>query len=57
MLGKYLSPKIYVGYSMGIADAFNVFRVRYYFNKQLSAQSESSTNGNGVDMLYTIEKD
>lgn len=55
-LGKFLTPRIYVGYSMGFLDLVNVFRVRYYMGKYWSIQSESSSLDNGVDLLYSIER-
>ena len=56
-LGRFLTPKIYIGYSMGILDSVNVFRVKYYINKHWSLQSESSSLSNGADIFYTIESD
>lgn len=54
VVGKYLTPKIYIGYSMGLLDPFNIFRVRYILNKRWSVQSESSTFGNGGDLILNI---
>lgn len=56
VLGKFLTPKIFVGYSMSLLDANNILRVKYYINKYWSIQSESSNLGNGVDLFYTIER-
>jgi len=57
VIGKYLTPKIYIGYSMGLFDPVSIFRVRYLLNRHWSVQSESSSLGNGADVLYTIERD
>ncbi|MBU0744507.1 MAG: translocation/assembly module TamB domain-containing protein [Gammaproteobacteria bacterium] len=54
-MGKFLTPKLYVGYSMGFVDLVNIFRVRYYMGKNWAVQSESSSLGEGVDLLYTFE--
>jgi len=56
VLGKFLSPRLYVSYSIGLFEKVNTFRARYNFNKQLSIQTETSSQGNGVDLLYSIER-
>jgi len=55
--GRYLTPKIYVGYSIGFLDPVNTFRVRYHMGKYWSIQTESSSLGSGADLIYTIERD
>lgn len=57
VLGKYISPRLYVGYSVGLLDSISIFRIRYFLTKSWSVQSESSTTGNGADVLYTVERD
>jgi autotransporter translocation and assembly factor TamB len=57
VMGKYLSPRLYVSYSIGLIDPVNIFRVRYRFNKRWMVQSNSSSIGNGLDLLYSITKD
>lgn len=63
VLGKYLSPKLYIRYSFDILDHSNKLNIRYIFNKNWSIQTESTTSttgntfDNGVDVLYTIERD
>jgi len=56
VMGKYLSPRLYVSYSIGLIDPVNIFRVRYRFSKRWAVQSESSSIGNGLDLLYSITK-
>ena len=56
VLGRYLTPKLYVNYSFDILDHTNVFRIRYFLNKKWSVQSESSQEGNALDILYTFER-
>jgi translocation and assembly module TamB len=56
VLGRYLSPKLYVNYSFDILDHTNVFRIRYFLNKKWSVQSESTVDGNGLDILYSFER-
>ncbi|MDQ2994778.1 MAG: translocation/assembly module TamB, partial [Pseudomonadota bacterium] len=56
VLGRYLTPKLYINYSFDMLDNNNTFRVRYFLNKNWSVQTESSSNGNGVDLLYSFER-
>lgn len=55
MLGKYLSPDLYVGYGIGLFDTVNTFNVKYRLSKRLVFESNSSTSGMGADLIYTLE--
>ena len=57
VVGKNLTRKFYARYSIGILDPVNVFELRYMIDKQWAVQVDSSTLGNGADVLYTISKD
>jgi len=56
MLGKYLTPDLYVGYGVGLLDAVNTFNVKYRLSKRLMFESNSSAIGTGADLIYTIER-
>ena len=56
-LGRFLTPKLYINYSIGLLEPINIFRAKYYMGKYWSIQSESSPLGNGADLFYTIESD
>lgn len=56
VLGKYLSSRLYVSYSIGFLEQLNIFRVRYSLGRRWSVQSENSTLGNGVDLIYSVER-
>ncbi|HRD49357.1 MAG TPA: translocation/assembly module TamB domain-containing protein [Candidatus Contendobacter sp.] len=56
MLGKYLSPDLYVGYGVGLLNAVNTFNVKYRISKRLMFESNSSAVGAGADLIYTIER-
>jgi len=55
VIGKYLSPKIYISYSLGFVSNLNVFKVRYDFNRRWSVQTSASTQDTGADLFYTFE--
>jgi translocation and assembly module TamB len=54
MLGKYLSPKLYVVYGIGLFQPVNTLRVRYILNKRFTLQAETGAGTSG-DILYTRE--
>ena len=56
MLGKYLTPDLYVGYGIGLLNAINTFNVKYRISKRLMFESASSVIGTGADLIYTIER-
>ncbi len=55
VLGKYLSPRLYLNYSLGVIDSINTLRLRYLLSKHWSIQTQANTLGSGADILYSIE--
>jgi translocation and assembly module TamB len=55
VVGKYLSPHLYVSYGIGLFAPVNTFRIRYLVNKKVTLQAERGT-AVGADVLYTIER-
>jgi translocation and assembly module TamB len=56
VLGKYLSPRIYVIYGIGLFQPVNTFRVRYIINKNFTLQASESSAGTSADILFTKER-
>ncbi len=56
VVGRYLSSRLYLSYSLGIADAVSALRLNYRLSKNWSLQTESGAASTGTDLLYTIEK-
>jgi translocation and assembly module TamB len=54
VVGKYLSPKLYVAYGMGLFEPVSTFRIRYLLSKKLTLQAERGEGVSG-DLLYTVE--
>jgi autotransporter translocation and assembly factor TamB len=52
--GKYLSPRLYVAYGVGLYEPINVLRVRYLLSRKFTVQAETGTRDSG-DILYRIE--
>jgi len=56
ILGKALSPKLYLQYSLDIIELVNTLRVRYLIDKSWLLQTQTNTIGtNSLDVLYTFE--
>lgn len=53
-IGKYLSPKLYLSYGIGVFDSVSSVELRYELSKIWSLKAESGTES-GVDLLYTYE--
>jgi len=52
-LGKYLSPRLYVSYGIGLFEPINLFRVRYELSRHWALEAESGTIS-GADILFNI---
>ncbi len=54
-IGKYLSPKLYLGYGIGIFEPVSTVIMRYKLSKIWSLKAESGIE-TSVDFLYTHER-
>ena len=54
-VGKYISPRLYVGYGMGLMDRANTVQLRYLLGERWSLEAETGTR-TGADVLYSIER-
>lgn len=52
-LGKYLSPRLYVSYGIGLYEPINLLRIRYTLSRHWALEAESGTIS-GADILYNI---
>lgn len=55
VVGRYLLPRLYVRYSRGITTPINIVQLHYLISENWAIQTEASSLGNGVDILYSIE--
>ena len=55
VLGKYLSPKLYISYGIGLYESLNSIRVRYQINDRLSIRTESGLY-ESVDLFWSAER-
>lgn len=54
MVGKYLSPRLYVQYSVGLLEPISTFRVRYRMSRRWTLQTETGVES-GADLLFTLD--
>lgn len=55
ILGKYLSPDLYVSYGIGLYEAVNTFQVRYRLSSKWTLEATSGLKSS-ADVFYTIER-
>lgn len=56
VVGKRLSPRLYLSYSIGLLNPISVVRIRFDITKNIYFQTENSTQANGADIFYSFEK-
>jgi translocation and assembly module TamB len=55
VLGKYLSPKLFVSYGISITEAINTIKLRYTLNSKWSVEAEAGLD-QSADLEYRIER-
>jgi translocation and assembly module TamB len=62
IVGKYLSPRLYVNFGVGLFQPINTFTIRYLLGRQWNVQAQQGEavggqgQATGVDLLYTVER-
>ena len=55
VVGKYLSPRLYVTYGLGLFEPVSTFKIRYLLGREWTLQAEQGV-GTSADFLYTVER-
>jgi translocation and assembly module TamB len=55
VLGKYLSPRLYVSYGISLTEAINTIKMRYTLDDRWTIKTEAGKE-RSADLVYTIEK-
>nr|WP_242521864.1 translocation/assembly module TamB domain-containing protein [Motiliproteus sp. SC1-56] len=55
-IGKYLSPRLYVKYGVGLLEPTNTFFMRYRLGRGWSLESQTGTYSSGGDLIYIFER-
>jgi len=56
VIGKYLSPRLYLSYGIGLLEPVSTVRLEYAITRSLEFVTESSGAQTGGDVIYTIER-
>ena len=56
VIGKYLTPSLYVSYGIGLLDPVKTVKLRYEISKRWRLVTESSSAASGGDVFYNIER-
>lgn len=55
-VGKYLSPRLYLSYGIGLFEPGQVITLRYRLSKRWSFEAQNATDFNRASVNYRIEK-
>ncbi len=55
VLGRYLSPRLYISYGIGLAEQINTIKMRYTIGDHWTIKTEAGT-ARSADLVYTIER-
>lgn len=55
VLGKFLSPRLYVSYGISLTEQLNTLKLRYTLGDHWTIKTEFGEDGGG-DLVYTIDK-
>jgi translocation and assembly module TamB len=55
VLGRYLSPRLYVSYGVGLVEAINTVKMRYTVGDHWTIKTEAGTQ-RSADLVFTIER-
>jgi translocation and assembly module TamB len=56
MMGKYLSTRLYVRYSMGLFERASSLLLRYTLSRSLSLETQTSGEAQSIDLIYRRER-
>lgn len=56
VIGKYLTPSLYVSYGIGLFEPVNTVRLRYALARRWRLVTESSSEASGGDVIYNVER-
>lgn len=57
VIGKSLTPKIYLQFLQGVMEATSAIRLQYFLSPRFTTSIETGTDGLGGDIIFSTEKD
>jgi translocation and assembly module TamB len=55
VVGRYITPRLYVGYGVGLLEAINTVKLRYTVGDHWTIKTEAG-QVRSADLIYTIQK-
>ncbi len=55
VVGRYLSPRLYVSYGVGLVESINTLNLRYRITERWRLEAEQGAD-QGADLLFSIER-
>ena len=56
VVGKKITPKLHVSYSMGLLEPLSILNVSYQFSRRFKLVTETDLNSSDIDLIYSVEK-
>jgi translocation and assembly module TamB len=56
VLGKFLSPRLFISYGISLSDSINTLKLRYTISKKLLLKTEAGEQRQSADVEYTLER-
>lgn len=56
VVGKYLTPRLYISYGVGLLESISTVKLRYQISDRWNLVTESSAIASGGDVNFTIER-
>jgi translocation and assembly module TamB len=56
VLGKFLSPRLYVSYGVSLTEQLNTLKLRYTLGDHWTVKTEVGQAARGADLVFTIDK-
>jgi translocation and assembly module TamB len=56
VIGKYLTPSLYVSYGVGLFEPVNTLKLKYTISGRWQLVTESSSEASSGDVIYNIER-
>jgi translocation and assembly module TamB len=54
--GRYLTPRLYVSYGIGLFNPVNVLRIQYMISERWQVVTQSSREATGADIVFSTER-
>jgi translocation and assembly module TamB len=55
-VGKYLSPRLYLSYGVGLFDPGQVITLRYLFSHRWNFEAQNATDFSRASLNYRLER-